>query len=289
MHEMNEFERLVADELTRDAGPVLPVDDRAIFETASTARAPRWRPQPLFRMTSHIAAGIIVALFGGFLLVGVVVQPTSDGIPAAGGTASPEGTLSASPTLAPTTDDPALSEAVSDPKETDVIKLKTPLATALAAGLLATPAATAVAQADLMEPARVTGTTTFPEDVVAGSRAWIDGATRGDGRIVTHEWEASDPRLDGLHTTTYSYDSYDRQEMMVAVGTVTHENDGGRWIGEASYMGGLDLGGTTTMVMYGEDAYEGLTAYVVIDEESGPISFSAVIFPGDMPAPPIED
>lgn len=42
-------------------------------------------------------------------------------------------------------------------------------------------------------------------------------------------------------------------------------------------------------IMHGENAYEGLTAYVVVDEESGPITFSAVIFPGDMPTPPMED
>lgn len=42
------------------------------------------------------------------------------------------------------------------------------------------------------------------------------------------------------------------------------------------------------MIMHGQEAYEGLTAYVVVDEESGPISFSAVIFPGDMPEPPTE-
>ncbi len=280
MPEMNHFERLVADEMSDAAGPVLPVDDRAIFERASAAGPPRWHPQPFLRMTSYIAAGTIVALFGGILLVGVVTQPTGDGFPVApGGSTSAEGTPSTGPTDAPIT----LSTQESD------VNLKTPLATALAVGLLATPAASAVAQADLMEPARVTGTTTFPQDVAGGTRAWIDGATRGHGRIVTHEWTASDPRLDGLHTTTYSYDSYDREEMMVAAGTVTHTNDEGSWVGEATYMGGLDLGGTTTMIMHGENAYEGLTAYVVVDEESGPITFSAVIFPGDMPTPPIED
>lgn len=278
MHDLNEIERAVADELRRDAGPLLPVDDRAVYESVSTHGRPRWNAS-LLRFTTYLAAGLIVALFGGFLIVGVATQPSGDGIPVApGGSAPPEGTPSVGPTQAPTP---------SETQENDV-NLKTPLATALAVAALASPAVPATAQTDLMEPARVTGTTTFPEQQASGSRAWIDNATRLRDQVMTHQWEASDPRLDGLHTTTFNSDVYDRQDMSVAVGFVTHENDEGSWVGEGTYMGGLDLGGTTTMIMYGQDAYEGLTAYVVVDEESGPISFSAVIFPGDMPEMPIE-
>ena len=48
-------------------------------------------------------------------------------------------------------------------------------------------------------------------------------------------------------------------------------------------MAGDGLGGTSTNIMSGEDASEGLTAYVVVDEASEPVSFSAATFPGEMP------
>ena len=281
MHEMNEIERAVADELRRDAGPLLPVDDRALFESVSAQGRPRWSVSFL-RFASYLAAGVIVALFGGFLLVGVVTEPSGDGPVAPGGSTSPEGTPSALPTDAPINDDSALSESVSDPKETEVINLKTPLATALAVGMLATPAASTVAQADLA-PTQFTGRTSLPQTVIEGSRAWIDGALRGHDRIVTSDWEASDERLSGTYTLTHGYNDYEKYEMMVAVGDVLVENDDGRWTGTGSYLGGSQVGATSTIILQGQDAYQGYTAYVIIDEQAEPPLLAGAIFAGEMP------
>ena len=40
------------------------------------------------------------------------------------------------------------------------------------------------------------------------------------------------------------------------------------------------------MVLRGEGDYDGLTAYVVLDFVADPVSFSAAIFPAELPAPP---
>ena len=278
MHDLNELERMVAAELQRDAGPVLPVDDRAVFESVSASGRPRWNTSVL-RFASYLAAGVIVALFGGFMLVGVVTQPTGDGIPVApGGSASPEGTLSVGPTHAPVTDASDLSAAVSDPKE-DEVQFKTPLATAIAVVALASPAA---AQVELA-PTQFTGQSTLPQTVTEGSRAWLDGAVRGHDRIITSDWEASDPRISGTYTNTHGYNDYERYEMMVAVGDVVIENDDGSWVGAGSYLGGSQVGATSTVILEGTDAYAGLTAYVVIDEQAEPPSFAGAIFAGEMP------
>ena len=137
-----------------------------------------------------------------------------------------------------------------------------------------------------MAAAAVTGTTTFHEEVVGGSAAWEDDALRGRGLLFPTTWEASDPRLSGTQTIRANRDLYERLRMQVLTGTSLLENDDGRWVGTAGHLGGAKLGETSTVVMHGEDAYEGLTAYVVMDLETQPASFSAAIFPGDVPELP---
>ena len=169
-----------------------------------------------------------------------------------------------------------------------MIKLRSPMATALAVGLLATPVASVAAQDDLMAPAAVTGTTTFMVEEAGGSRAWIDGAIRSKDVVVSTTWDASDPRLSGAFTATVNRDLYERLVMQVAQGIVVLENDDGRWTGNGTYLRGEKLGETLTVVMHGEGAHDGLTAYAVIDN-SEPPTFNAAIFPGDSPTVPVTD
>ena len=89
MDDMTTFERRVADEMLRRAGPSLPVDNLAITDIAtSTTQAPRWTFQSMFGATKFVVAGAIVALFGGFLLSGVLTQQGDESLPAVGATAS---------------------------------------------------------------------------------------------------------------------------------------------------------------------------------------------------------
>ncbi len=141
-----------------------------------------------------------------------------------------------------------------------------------------------------MEPAAVTGTGTGLELLTQGSRAWVDGALRGKGLLYASTWEASDSRLSGALSITANRDLYEKEEMFVASLSAAVENDDGGWAGSGTVLEGEEVGETWTLVMQGHDAYEGLTAYVVMGP--GGLSFDTAIFPGGMPelpAPPAEE
>jgi DNA-binding beta-propeller fold protein YncE len=97
MDDMQAFERRVADEMLRRAGPSLPVDNLAITNAVSATQSPKWRFQSMFSATKFVVAGVIVALFGGFLLTGVLTQPSDESVPAVGASASAP--LEASPAV----------------------------------------------------------------------------------------------------------------------------------------------------------------------------------------------
>jgi hypothetical protein len=99
MDDMNAFERQVARDAARDVGPVRPVDDLAIFNAITTTRPSKWRFQSMFSATKFVVAGVIVALFGGFLLTGVLTQKGEESVLPAGASASPEAIPSDSFTL----------------------------------------------------------------------------------------------------------------------------------------------------------------------------------------------
>jgi hypothetical protein len=68
MDEMNDFERLVAEETLAEAGPSRPTDVAAVVRSVAT-KSPTWRFWSMFSATKTLAATAIVALFGGFLLM----------------------------------------------------------------------------------------------------------------------------------------------------------------------------------------------------------------------------
>ena len=97
MDRMDALDRQLASVVLRRVGPAEPVDDLAIFNgiTAAT-QSPRWRVQSIFSATKFVVAGVIVALFGGFLASGVLTQQAPS-VPGAAtgdaGTFSPTGSL----------------------------------------------------------------------------------------------------------------------------------------------------------------------------------------------------
>jgi hypothetical protein len=76
MDEQTAFERQVAAELERRAGPALPVDAPSIYATVVADRSPRWRFQKMFDATKLALAAAVVALFGGLLLNGALTGQT---------------------------------------------------------------------------------------------------------------------------------------------------------------------------------------------------------------------
>jgi len=78
MDDMTAFERQLAARLERKAGPRRAVDALAIARSATASRSPTGRFQTMFSATKFVVAGVIVALFGGFLLTSVMTQPRDD-------------------------------------------------------------------------------------------------------------------------------------------------------------------------------------------------------------------
>ncbi len=93
MDDMQAFERRVAKEAGWLLGPERQVDDAAILAAVTAAaQSPQRRLQSMFSAFKFAIAGIIVAVFGGFLLLGLPTTVTND--PAA---PSSESSPSASP------------------------------------------------------------------------------------------------------------------------------------------------------------------------------------------------
>ena len=88
MDDMSAFDRQIASEVLRAAGPSEPVDVLAVFAVITTAtQSPKWRFGSMFSATKFLVAGAIVALFGGFLLAGLLTQPSDEQVPAVGASA----------------------------------------------------------------------------------------------------------------------------------------------------------------------------------------------------------
>ena len=108
MDDMTTFERLISRAATMEVGPPRPVDAESIVRSAATAEPASRRslttrrragstaaasPQPLFSLsgaTKFVLAGVIVALFGGFLLAGLLTTRQADEPLPVGASASPE-------------------------------------------------------------------------------------------------------------------------------------------------------------------------------------------------------
>ncbi len=88
MVDMTALERQIADESLRIVGPEPVVDDAAIFAAITATQSPTWRFGSLFSATKFVVAGVIVALFGGFLLAGALTPPSDEPLPPAAASAS---------------------------------------------------------------------------------------------------------------------------------------------------------------------------------------------------------
>ena len=102
MDDTTAFEHQVENVLQHTAGPSLPVDAVSIVESATTDRwtvitrrlrrgatTPTEGGFTMFSALKFVAAGVIVALFGGFLLAGVLTTQQGDGVAPAAVTESP--------------------------------------------------------------------------------------------------------------------------------------------------------------------------------------------------------
>jgi len=87
MDDMRAFERQVERRIQRFVGPVRPVDDLAVLDVVVANRSPGWG-FTMFSALKFVAAGVIVALFGGLLLTGVLTTQQVDDVRPAADTGS---------------------------------------------------------------------------------------------------------------------------------------------------------------------------------------------------------
>ena len=151
-------------------------------------------------------------------------------------------------------------------------------------------------------PVTVTGTLACErasaEDPASDDVAGPDHA----GPVTRHTWDASDPRLTGSAAYVGRWRLYDQPSAETCSCSATAAavddeqttyrvvNDGGSWLCVTTRANGpIETGSNAhTVVLQGEDAYAGLTAYLVIDWGNEPFTFAGLIVPGEVPpyAPP---
>ena len=88
MTDMTAFERLIAQDVRDEVGPEETVDALAIARTA-IADSTRWRFPSMFSALKFVTAGVVVALFGGFLLAVILTTQQGDEVLPAAVTESP--------------------------------------------------------------------------------------------------------------------------------------------------------------------------------------------------------
>jgi len=179
--------------------------------------------------------------------------------------------------------------------------LKPTLISILAIGLLAGSAVGVAAQdeeaaAEPSTPAKVTGTIDAEasdlvqeptETVVDGTLEVRDGVFAGD------RFEMDDPRLTGTANVAFNVDVHKASDF-IDIGSQTLamriENEAGSWSGQGTsgFHGGATIPEDEafqldTWLLTGADAYEGLSAYLVVDGTEDPPTVEGVIFAGELP------
>jgi hypothetical protein len=179
-------------------------------------------------------------------------------------------------------------------------KLQSPVATALAIGLLATPAIGADTPSDEADAAAVAVAFTgivdgLPTTRRSGAAQTVDGVVQRRGQTYEFELDlehVSDARLSGHMIRSFEDDEYPGSEgsdsFYIQTMTIRIENDGGAWQGSRHYFGddydSEDRQVDSIIVLVGEDDYKGL--YAAFDDSADFREFGGVIFPAPPPSPP---
>jgi len=136
-----------------------------------------------------------------------------------------------------------------------------------------------------MDAARFAGTIDGTDGYGAPEVTYGDPKWTEEGITMRMTWAATDPRISG--DVEYAANGYEfpRAYLGVDAATIVVTNQDGRWIGAGT---GLQSDGEHpapfTAILTGEGAYDGLTAYVVLDWVGS--AFQGAIFPGSMPVAP---
>jgi len=141
-----------------------------------------------------------------------------------------------------------------------------------------------------MAPARVMGEFVHEGIVSEGTVEELgELMVRTEGAVSAYRWTSSDPRLGGHGTATGDWTGWYPPALVAAFETIWMiENEQGTWSGSSrgvASIGDEDPVNTDEqVVLVGSGAYEGLTAYLVLDGDAE--TFLGAIIPAEMPELP---
>lgn len=255
MDNRNAFERQLADEIDYEVGPPRTVDALAIARQAKT-KSPKWRFSNMSTALKFAAAAGVLTVAGTALLLVVPARLEPDGVMAPPGAEEPTATPTA---------EAAESEAQ------------------------------AVAE-DTALPVYVTATIGDSLPLGMPESSFVDGAERVRGLEREGPIDSSDPRLAGSLLRVISYDSHQvsfTEDVGIQTDLWRIENEAGAWSGESTGFGhfgevpAADVIEISTVILFGEGAYDGLTAYLIADwAPAVGADVQGAIFSGPMPPAP---
>ena len=170
-------------------------------------------------------------------------------------------------------------------------KLRSSLAALSVLSLLgATSGAVIAAESDeAMASVTVKGQVFFTGVASDGVMTMDEDAWRTKDTEVWLRVEADDDRLDGTGSARYNSSKYP-YPLELQAGIYDFANEDGRWVGTYTAFVEPTMGiDRDTVILSGEGAYEGLSAYLPIDWSGNSGSFIGAIFPGVMPTVPTPD
>lgn len=164
----------------------------------------------------------------------------------------------------------------------------------VAVGLLAASAAGVSASGDReIDPgvASVTGTMVALDGGSPGTTESAGPVIRTSDVVRRSRWTTNDARLNGDVTYTGNwYDVFGPAGDGISASSATYElvNEDGSWFGTATgFVSALPEDGKDTIMFTGLGAYDGLSAYVVVDYYDEGAEIAGIIFPGTMPSAPM--
>jgi hypothetical protein len=137
-------------------------------------------------------------------------------------------------------------------------------------------------------PVEFSGRLLYGPQTLAGTDTVVEGRTETRGSVFrTPVASMSDPRLDGTVTRTNNIDFYDDPPIWTWQAFWRFETVEGAWQGVETPLVFTDGSrSTTTVVLVGEGAYDGLLAITEFDHEGDGWDIRGAIIEGEMPPAP---
>lgn len=165
--------------------------------------------------------------------------------------------------------------------------IRTLLIATTALALVTVGAAGVAAQTSSTEPASFVGWVLDETHVDSGTSEDLGDVLERRQLAYSYEFESADPRMIGSALWTANGDRYRAEplfELQTSDWVIT--NDAGTWVGTGTGLRGTGVGDSTTMLLEGTGAYEGMSAYLVVEWALGGGFFRGAIFPGAIPDVP---